>query len=121
MRIVSLSRTEKPGNRSRAFSIYIYGIQFTFLSFFLRRFAKDFNLAEKTFFTTIFNEKETEKLTTAPTNANIPVRIKSSEPITGKVAKTVPPQVPIMVEKDLKGIIRIFNLNPIWTPLYLHR
>lgn len=65
----------------------------------------DFSLAEKIFLITNFNENETEKLTKAPTNANIPVRIKSSDLIIGKIANTVPPQVSIMVEKYLKGII----------------
>src|SRR5690554_2592041 len=79
-------------------------------SFRFRILTSDLNEAEKKFRTTIFKENDTEKLTTAPTNANTTVRSKSSEPITGKVAKRVPPQVPTIVENDLKGII-IFIVN----------
>ncbi|WP_313110947.1 hypothetical protein [Aequorivita sediminis] len=75
--------------------------------FFFRKLTSDLNFAEKKFLTTIFKDIETEKLTTAPTNARIPVRIKSSDPITGHVAKKVPPQVPAIVESDLNDIFSI--------------
>src|SRR5690554_6603984 len=67
---------------------------------------------KKKFRTTIFKENDTEKLTTAPTKARIPVRIKSSDPMTGSVARNVPPQVPAIVESDLNDIILfVFLIN----------
>jgi hypothetical protein len=82
-----------------------------FLSLDFQALKYDLIFAENTFFTTIFNENETEKLITAPIKANIAVLIKSSDSRTGTVAKTVPPQVPTIVENDLKVILFNFNLD----------